>query len=95
MSCFDRPTEIEVAVMFDFISGNKGNQETFKETFWKGFKMFRYWKSTKRFGNLKCPAKVEKKNSLPLCFCTCNQDFFYTKTCLVPFVKPFYSFELT
>ena len=42
MSCFDQPTEIEVAVMFDFISDNKGSQETFKETFLKGFKMFRY-----------------------------------------------------
>ena len=41
MSCFDWPTEIKVAVMFDFISGNKGSQATFKETFWKGFKMFR------------------------------------------------------
>ena len=33
MSCSDQPTEIEVAVMFDFISDNKGSQETFKETF--------------------------------------------------------------
>ena len=34
----------------------------------------------------------------PLCFCTmCNQDlkvYFCTKTCLVPFVKPFHSFKL-
>ena len=31
---------------------------------------------------------------LPLCFCTCNQDLFCTKTCLVLFVKPFPSFKL-
>ena len=30
----------------------------------------------------------------PLCFCTCNQDLFCTKTCIVPFVKPFHSFKL-
>ena len=30
----------------------------------------------------------------PLCFYTCNQDLFCTKTCLVPFVKPFLSFKL-
>ena len=27
---------------------------------------------------------------LPLRFCTCNQDFFHTKTRLVLFVKPFH-----
>ena len=31
---------------------------------------------------------------LPLCFCTFNQNLFCTKTCLVPFVKPFPSFKL-
>ena len=30
----------------------------------------------------------------PLCFCTCNQDLFCTKTCIVPFMKPFHSFKL-
>ena len=30
----------------------------------------------------------------PLCFYTCNQDLFCTKTCIVPFVKPFLSFKL-
>ena len=31
---------------------------------------------------------------LPFCFCTCNQDLFCTKTCLVLFVKPFPLFKL-
>ena len=26
----------------------------------------------------------------PLCFYTCNQDLFCTKTCILPFVKPFH-----
>ena len=30
---------------------------------------------------------------LSSCFCTCNQDLFCTKTCLVPFVKPFPLFK--
>ena len=31
---------------------------------------------------------------LPLCFCTCNQDLFCPKTCLVTFLKPFPLFKL-
>ena len=31
---------------------------------------------------------------LPLCFCTFHQNLFCTKTCLVPFVKPFPPFKL-
>ena len=30
----------------------------------------------------------------PLCFYMCNQDFFCTKTCVVPLVKPFHLFKL-